>query len=550
MRPTVSAVSQLALSGVGKAYGDRVVLDQVSLTLRPGEKAAVIGENGSGKSTLLRLIAGAEQPDHGQVTLSFPGGVGHLAQTLDLGPQRTVRDAVDAALRELRTLEARIRAAEAALAGAGPAELDAYGDLLTAFEAREGYTADARTDAARHGLGIGHIGMERTLGSLSGGQQSRLALACVLGAAPELLLLDEPTNHLDEPAVTWLAERLRAHRGTLVVVTHDRAFLEAVATTVLEVDRDLRTVTRYGDGWAGYRAARAAAHRGREQRHQEYLDTLARTRRLVESAGQRLAATGKDPREGFGKHRRSHDAKLSGQVRAARRHLDQLLREPVAAPPEPLRFAARIDEDTAALPEDTPYVAELAQVAVEGRLSLPELAIGPGARLLVSGPNGAGKSTLLRVLAGEIAPDRGTVLRHTEVGYLPQEIAADPARHPLLHGFADGRPGDPDEYAEELLSLGLFRPEDLHVPVCALSVGQRRRLELARLVTRPAGLLVLDEPTNHVSPALVEELEEALAAYTGAVVAVSHDHRFRSAFTGPRLELRAGSPVEGSPRRA
>ncbi|MFD8790225.1 ABC-F family ATP-binding cassette domain-containing protein [Streptomyces vinaceus] len=550
MRPTVSAVSQLALSGVGKAYGDRVVLDQVSLTLRPGEKAAVIGENGSGKSTLLRLIAGAEQPDHGQVTLSFPGGVGHLAQTLDLGPERTVQDAVDAALHELRTLEARIRAAEAALAGAGPAELDAYGDLLTAFEAREGYTADARTDAARHGLGIGHVGMERTLGSLSGGEQSRLALACVLGAAPELLLLDEPTNHLDEPAVTWLAERLRAHRGTLVVVTHDRAFLEAVATTVLEVDRDLRTVTRYGDGWAGYRAARAAARRGREQRHQEYLDTLARTRRLVESAGQRLAATGKDPREGFGKHRRSHDAKLSGQVRAARRHLDQLLREPVAAPPEPLRFAARIDEDTAALPEDTPYVAELAQIAVEGRLSLPELAIGPGARLLVSGPNGAGKSTLLRVLAGDIAPDRGTVLRHTEVGYLPQEIAADPARHPLLHGFAAGRPGDPEEYAEELLSLGLFRAEDLHVPVSALSVGQRRRLELARLVTRPAGLLVLDEPTNHVSPALVEELEEALAAFTGAVVAVSHDHRFRSAFTGPRRELRAGSPVEGSPRRA
>ncbi|MFJ3923309.1 ribosomal protection-like ABC-F family protein [Streptomyces sp. NPDC090022] len=552
MRPSATApVSQLALSGVSKAYGDRVVLDQVSLTLRPGEKAAVIGENGSGKSTLLRLIAGAERPDHGQVTVSFPGGVGHLAQTLDLGPRRTVQDAVDAALHELRALEERIRAAEAALAAAGPAELDAYGDLIGEFEAREGYTADARTEAARHALGIGHIGMGRTLGSLSGGEQSRLALACVLGAAPELLLLDEPTNHLDEPAVTWLAEHLRAHRGTLVVVTHDRAFLEAVATTVLEVDGDLRTVKRYGDGWAGYRGARAAARRGREQRHQEYLDALDRTRRLVDAAGQRLATTGKDPRQGFGKHRRSHDAKLSGQVRAARRQLDQLLREPVPAPPEPLRFAARIDGDAAApLPEDTPYVAELAQIAVDGRLSLPELAIRPGARLLVSGPNGAGKSTLLRVLAGDITPDRGTVRRHTSVGYLPQEIAFDPARHPLLHGFAAGRPGDPEEYAEELLALGLFRAEDLHVPVAALSAGQRRRLELARLVTRPAGLLVLDEPTNHVSPTLVEELEEALAAFTGAVVAVSHDRRFRSAFTGPGLELRAGSPVEGSVRRA
>ncbi|MFF3013174.1 ribosomal protection-like ABC-F family protein [Streptomyces sp. NPDC057939] len=544
--PAGPTVSQLALRDVSKTYGDRLVLDRVSFALRPGEKVAVIGENGSGKSTLMRLIAGTEQPDEGRVTRSFPGGVGHLAQTLPLDRDRTVQDAVDAALHELRTLEARIRAAEGALADAGPAELDAYGDLVTTYEARDGYAADARTDAALHGLGIGHIGRARTLGSLSGGEESRLALACVLGAAPELLLLDEPTNHLDGPAVAWLVERLRGHRGTLIVITHDRAFLERVATTVLEVDRDLRTVTRYGDGWAGYRTALAAARRGRQQRHQEYLDELTRTQRLVDSAGQRLASTGKDPGQGFGKHRRSHEAKLSGRVRAARRHLDQLLREPVAAPPEPLRFAARIEEDGAPLPENVPHVAELTGIRVGDRLSVPRLAVAPGARLLVSGPNGAGKSTLLRVLAGDIAPDQGTVRRHTSVGYLPQEVAFDPAPHPLLHGFAEGRAGDPDEYADELLALGLFRPDDLHVPVAALSVGQRRRLELARLVTRPAGLLVLDEPTNHVSPALVEELEGALAAFPGAVVAVSHDRRFRSAFTGPRLELRAGSVRQGA----
>ncbi|MFJ3860080.1 ribosomal protection-like ABC-F family protein [Streptomyces sp. NPDC090085] len=535
-------VAQLALSGVTKAYGDRLVLDQVSFSLRPGDKAAVIGENGSGKSTLLRLIAGTETPDHGHVTLAFPGGTGHLGQTLALGPRRTVQDAVDLALHELRTLEARIHAAEHTLADAGPAALDAYGELLTAFQDREGYTADARTDAALHALGVGHIGRDRPLGTLSGGEQSRLALACVLGAAPELLLLDEPTNHLDAPAVAWLADRLRAHRGTVLVVTHDRAFLDAVATTVLEVDRDRRTVTRYGDGWSGYRAARAAARRGEEQRHQEYVDTLARTRQLVDTAGQRLSGTGKDPREGFGKHRRSHEAKLSGQVRAARRNLERLLREPVAAPPEPLRFASRIDRDATPLPEDTPYVVELAGVVVDGRLSLPELAVGPGARLLISGPNGAGKSTLLRVLAGDLTPDHGTVRRHTSVGYLPQEVAPDPGGGTLLHAFAAGRPGDPEEHAEELLSLGLFREDDLRVRVAALSVGQRRRLDLARLVTRPAGLLVLDEPTNHLAPALVEELEEALTAFPGAVVAVSHDERFRASFTGPRLELRAGVP--------
>jgi macrolide transport system ATP-binding/permease protein len=155
----------------------------------------------------------------------------------------------------------------------------------------------------------------------------------VLAASPELLLLDEPTNHLDRQAAEWLEERLRGHRGTVVAVTHDRAFLERVATTVLEVDHDTRTVRRHGDGWAGYRAAHAAARRRREQRYEEWLGELARTRELVESSGQRLAATGKDPRQGFGKHRRSHEAKLSGRIRAARQRLERLEREPVAAPP-------------------------------------------------------------------------------------------------------------------------------------------------------------------------------------------------------------------------
>ncbi|MFE3121520.1 ATP-binding cassette domain-containing protein, partial [Streptomyces niveus] len=213
--------AQLSMKDVSKSYGDRTVLDQVSLSVRPGEKAGVIGENGSGKSTLLRLLAGAEVPDGGEVTVRFPGGVGHLAQTLALDLRLSVQAAVDAALAELRELERRIRAAEASLADATEDELTAYGDLLTAYEDRGGYEADARVDAALHGLGLAHVGRDRPLGSLSGGERSRVALACVLAAAPELLLLDEPTNHLDLRATTYLEERLRAHRGTVVAVTHD-----------------------------------------------------------------------------------------------------------------------------------------------------------------------------------------------------------------------------------------------------------------------------------------------------------------------------------------
>ncbi|MCD2464786.1 ATP-binding cassette domain-containing protein [Streptomyces sp. MBT42] len=538
--------AQLTLKDVSKSYGDRSVLDQLTLTVRPGEKAAVIGENGSGKSTLLRLLAGAEAPDTGEVTVRFPGGVSRLAQTLaetlGLGPEHTVRDAVDAALAELRSMEREMRAAEETLGSATPGELLAYGELAARYEERGGYQADARVDAALHGLGLGHVPYGRRVGTLSGGEQSRLALSCVLASGAELLLLDEPTNHLDRAAADWLEERLRAHRGTVVAVTHDRAFLEGMATTILEVDRDTRAVTRYGDGWSGYRAAKAAARRRRVQEHEEWREELARTEELVAAAGQRLAGAGKDPRQGFGKHRRSHENKLSGQVRAARVRLEQLRRSPVPAPPEPLRFTARIATGASGAEggsADGPLV-ELADVVVGERLRIDALRVSAGDRLLVSGPNGAGKTTLLRVLAGDLRPDRGTVGRSGRVGRLRQELPAVPSPKPLLTEFAAGRPGPPEEHAAELLALGLFREEDLSVPVARLSVGQQRRLELARLVTRPVDLLVLDEPTNHVALPLVEDLEAALAAFPGAVVAVSHDERFRAGFGGRRLELRSG----------
>ncbi|NEB82580.1 ABC-F family ATP-binding cassette domain-containing protein [Streptomyces anulatus] len=614
--------AQLAMKDVSKAYGDRSVLDQVTLTVRPGEKTAVIGENGSGKSTLLRLMAGAEQPDTGEITVRFPGGTGYLAQTLDLDPSDTVQDAVDAALAELRDLEHRIREAEAGLSERKPGdpgptdqELAAYGDLLTAYEDRDGYRADARTEAALHGLGLAHLTRDRALATLSGGEQSRLALACVLAAAPELLLLDEPTNHLDARAVGWLEDHLRSHRGTVVAITHDRAFLERVTSVILEVDRDLRTVTRYGDGWDGYRTAKAAARRRWAQEHEEYLTDLARTEELVAAAGARLAATGGDPKQGFGKHRRSHEAKLSGQVRAARTRLDALRRSPVPPPPRPLAFTGRPavtdgpgtedrdgtatgtgtgdwdgiatgtdsgDRDGTATGTGTGdrdgtatgtgaadrertatgtatrtgtgdrarTLVELDAVSVGDRLRLPSLRVASGARLLVTGENGAGKTTLLRVLAGDLTPDTGTVIRRARIGYLPQELPARPTRRTLLATFAAGRPGFPDEYADELLALGLFRPEDLDVPVASLSVGQQRRLALARLVTRAADLLVLDEPTNHIALSLVEELEQALDQYPGAVVVVSHDRSFRARFTGDVLELRAGRPADAGPAYA
>ncbi|MFD7657972.1 ATP-binding cassette domain-containing protein, partial [Actinosynnema sp. NPDC059797] len=279
--------AQLSLHHVHKSYRGHVVLDDVSLTVKPGEKVGVIGDNGSGKSTLLALVAGRVAPDRGEVTAVAPGGVGYLPQTLDLPPHATVADAVDRALADLRELETLMRQAEAGLAGPA-ADPGRYASLVEEFEARGGYEADARVEVALHGLGLPGLDRDRELGTLSGGERSRLALAATLASAPELLLLDEPTNDLDDRAVEWLERYLVRHRGTVVAITHDRVFLERVTSTIVEVDGG--RVSRFGDGYDGYLAAKAADRARRLREHEEWRLELARQRRLAESAVRRLDA--------------------------------------------------------------------------------------------------------------------------------------------------------------------------------------------------------------------------------------------------------------------
>ncbi|MFE1442209.1 ABC-F family ATP-binding cassette domain-containing protein [Streptomyces sp. NPDC058739] len=542
-----SPLFRAQLTEVSKRYDDqhvhhRTVLDRVSLTVRPGERLGVVGGNGSGKSTLLRLLAGLETADNGTVAVEAPGGLGHLAQTLDLPPTATVGEAVDLALADARKLERAIRTAESALAETG--DLAGYAELLAAYEARGGAEADRRVETTLRRLGEpGPIDRDRPLGTLSGGQRSRLALAAVLAGDPELLLLDEPTNDLDDEAVAWLEERLRAHRGTVVTASHDRVFLERVTTAVLEVDEDRHTVRRYGNGYSGYLVGRAAERARRQREYEEWKAELARYGALADSVIDRFTAI---PRKapaafsGAGAFRarsRAHGA--MSRIRAARERLARLTEHPVPAPPEPLRFNAT--------PAGRGASVDLTGIRVDGRLRLEALHLDAGERLLVTGPNGAGKTTLLCLLAGELAPDEGTVKAPARVGMLRQDMAPPAGNRTVAEAFGEGR-------EDELLSLGLFTARDLRSPVRLLSAGQRRKLELARLVTTPADLLLLDEPTNHLAPGLVEEIEAALAAYRGTLVIVSHDRRLRQGFDGRRLELtpakgRGPRPLAGAARR-
>ncbi|MFD1824827.1 TlrC/CarA/OleB/SrmB family ABC-F type ribosomal protection protein [Mumia zhuanghuii] len=545
--------SQLALHDVSKTYDERRVIDRVSLTVKPGEKVGVVGDNGSGKSTLLRLLAGHEHPDDGEVTVRAPGGIGYLAQALDLPPEATVRDAVDLALADLRTLESAMHALEDALTREPPERFASssvaatYATLTARYEARGGYEADVRVGIALHGLGLPDLDPARPLGTLSGGERARLALAATLASQPELLLLDEPTNDLDDAAIGWLEDHLLRHSGTVVVVTHDRVFLERLTTTVLEIDGG--RVARFGNGYDGYLTAKAAERRRRLQEYEAWRDELVRNERLAASNVARLDAI---PRKlplsvfghsGFRTRGRGHGAMV--RIRNAKQRAERLRAAPLAPPPDPLTLAARIATGDGGSHEPA---ARLADVRVGERLDVPSLVIPAGGRVLVTGPNGAGKTTLVRVLAGELRPDAGSVRVPGTVGHLRQDEAPWPPGTTALQAFAYGRPGPADEHAEALLSLGLFEPGDLQKRVDVLSYGQRRRIELARLVSQPLDLLLLDEPTNHLSPALVEDLEEALAAYEGALVVVTHDRRMRSRFTGMHLAMRDGRIDDGPPR--
>ncbi|MGW7481763.1 ABC-F family ATP-binding cassette domain-containing protein [Nonomuraea muscovyensis] len=558
------------LRSVSHSYDHRRVLSGVSLSVRPGERLGIVGENGSGKSTLLRLLAGIERPDEGQAVVG--DDVGHLGQTLDLPPDHTVQQAVDAALAGLRAMERRMRDLEAVMAAPGadasgglPADLlEEYGELLTAYEARGGYEADARVDRSLHGLGLAHVRRDRTLAGLSGGERARLGLACLLAASPETLLLDEPTNHLDGSAVTWLEERLREHRGSVVVVSHDRIFLDRVVTAVIEVEDG--TVTRFGGGYSGFLAAKAAARARWEQAYADWCEEVRQVRERAATTAHRVAA-GRAMRDNnkmaYDRNAGRVQSSIASRVRNAQERLRRLEADPVLPPPRPLRFHGafghapatahgrtalvtghapgdpagdrRPAAPAAAPRHDGPYVgvpagrvlAELRDVRVGDRLRVESLTITAGERLLVHGANGAGKSTLLHAIA-----------RHARcrVGHLRQESTFDPARTVLdAYGL-----GHPDERRAALLGTGLFRPETLDLRVGALSEGQRRRLALARLLATPCDLLLLDEPTNHLSPDLAEELEQALDRFAGALVVVTHDRALRQRFRGTEIEVSGG----------
>lgn len=524
-----------------RTFGARRVLDGVSLTASPGHRVGLIGENGVGKSTLLRLLAGADEPDSGSVTR--PADVGFLRQEMAFDAGATIADVLDDALREARADLAELDRLSALLARTPQSSPDhsallaAYGGRLEQAEERETWDADRRAAILLTGLGLGALEHGRTLGSLSGGQRGRLALAALLVRRPAALLLDEPTNHLDDEAAAFVEEQLRGMPGPVVIASHDRAFLDAVCTDLIDLDPAVDGPVRYGGDYSTYLTEKRAERARWERRHAEEQQELEALRRSADVTA-RMVAPDRGPRDsekmGYGLRAGRVQSQIARRVRNASRRLDELERNRIGEPPPPLRFRYT----SLAGPSAEGTLVSLRGVRVPGRLSVDRLDVPANERLLVTGGNGSGKSTLLAVLAGTLAAE-GEVGRRPglTVGMLTQDTEfARPDR--TVRETYEKALGFERAAAVPLVSLGLMHEADLGKPVGQVSAGQRRRLALAVLTARPPQLLLLDEPTNHLSPRLCDELEEALGTGPGAVVLASHDRWLRRRWQGRELRLR------------
>ncbi|MFI5715613.1 ABC-F family ATP-binding cassette domain-containing protein [Nocardia sp. NPDC051750] len=536
-RLPAGAHAHIRATSVHVTLGSRPVLADVSVTVSARSRLAIVGENGRGKTTLLHVLAGLRQPDSG--TVGRIGTIGVAQQAIPFRAGETVgtliAESIEPALRALRDLDS----ASVALAAGAPGADDAYAAALDAATRLDAWDAERRVDIALAALHA-CTDRERTLETLSVGQRHRVRLACLLGATQDILLLDEPTNHLDRDGLDFLTGRLRSRSGGLVVVSHDRALLRAVADEFLDLDpsEDGRPQL-FAGGYAGWQEGR---RRAREQWENDYADQLAehaRLREAVAHARDRLS-TGWRPDKGHGKHQRQ--SRTPGLVQAFNRRRAELDAHTVTVPEPPLRLRF---PDLAVRP-GTPLL-RCDDITVTGRLDSPvALSLDAGERLLVTGHNGAGKSTLLAVLAGELEPSTGSVHHHgaARIVRIDQEVPAwepEPTAQELYDRHVRSLALHSDIAPVPLASMGLLEKESYRTPVGRLSQGQQRRLYLALQLSARPMVLLCDEPTNHLSVSLVDDLTAALSETPAAVVVATHDRQMLADLSHwPHLPLASG----------
>ncbi|MBX3352388.1 MAG: ABC-F family ATP-binding cassette domain-containing protein [Phycisphaeraceae bacterium] len=517
----------LSVTNIRKAYGTRVILEGVSMSLEAGERIGLVGRNGQGKSTLLRIMGGVDRPDQGEVALAKGRRAGYLHQDPKLDPDETLRGAAEGAFAELHELHRRLNALYDAMGDAdGPAMdrlLMQQADLEKGIEALGGYAIDHKVDAALHGVGFEDAQFPIKVAKLSGGQKGRLALARLLLEEPDILLLDEPTNHLDIRARLWLEDFLRNEfKGAVVIVSHDRRLLDHVVTRIVEVEH--ARLIDYPGNYAKFRELR------------EY-------RRLTQLREFEKQQTRFKQEEEF-----IRKYKAGQRAKQAQGRLSRLDREKEGALERPMDIGEmRLNLPPAPRSGDMVVSARGLSKQYTNEEGLRkvlfndlDLSITRGERWAILGPNGAGKTTLVRTLLGEVKPDAGTsrLGASLRVGYFTQEHSHLPMDMPIFRYLQrivqDENQGKEmsEQQARDLAGAFLFSGGEQERPLGELSGGERSRAVLAGLLASAKNLLILDEPTNHLDIPSAERLEEVLSSeggYEGTLILITHDRALMDA---------------------
>jgi len=513
------------VEGLGKRYGERVLLEDVSWHVKKRDRIGLTGPNGAGKTTLLRMLAGLEEPDTGSIRMASDTTIGYLPQDGIVHHGRTVHEEVVLAFEEQLALKAEQHRIEDELAhateehGGHEKLLERYAEVTERFKQLGGWEIEARVAAVLKGLGFSPADPDRKTEEFSGGWQMRIALAKLLLARPNLLLMDEPTNHLDLPARNWLEEYLADYPGSVVLVSHDRYFLDATIKRITEVG--LKTLTDYHGNYSKYVVEHTARMERLREAHRRQSEEIEKTEAFI--------------------NRFRYQATKARQVQSRIKMLDKV--ERIEIPPQRKKIRFKFPE----APRPGRVVLELkgGRRAYGDNVVLRhvDLLIERGDRIALVGPNGAGKSTLMRILAGEDRLDEGVRLEgHRMVcDYFAQDQAAalDGART-AYDEMTAASSTTMVPMIRTVLGGFLFEGDDVYKKVSVLSGGERNRLALAKMLLRPSNVLLLDEPTNHLDLDSKEVLLDALSDYGGTLVFVSHDRYFVDRLATKVIEVGGG----------